>query len=159
MLVVRHPAERILSAYLNKFLNPKSRSWRLNNKNSLRIFKYFNESESITFHQFITYLAKSSLENLPLDEHWTPMSELCSFSVVDYNIIVPLNKLEDTLTEMSAQFGIPEAITNKILVQTSKTDSIKLVKDYFGDLDSQLKYAFYKKFEDDHTFLGYEPYL
>ena len=105
-MFTRHPIERIVSAYRNKFVdnNPILDAWYLS-AYGRRIIKQYrpnasNESlvkgHDVTFKEFVQFL--NDLPPVPrerYDEHWRPIVDLCHPCNIKYDFIGKYETLKD----------------------------------------------------------------
>lgn len=93
-LFVRHPMERMLSAYRNKleqhYLSSKYFQARfgrhiVKNYRSNATKEALERGDDVTFTEFAAYLTSS--ENNLINEHWKPIHKLCHPCTINYDII------------------------------------------------------------------------
>lgn len=99
--MVRHPFERLLSAYRNKFESNTTKSEWFHKKFGTEIIKALRPSASkeslqkghdVTFLEFVQYLMNPEMsleynEKQSWNEHWESMNGLCSPCTIHYDYI------------------------------------------------------------------------
>lgn len=106
---VRHPFERLLSAYLDKIYNGKPEK--------KLVSKYLKQDidEDISFEQFIEYLEYIRDEDKKLDPHWRPQFSILRPDIINYNLIGKMDSFEEDFAKLNAYLG------NKLDCSVSKT--------------------------------------
>ena len=131
-MFVRHPFERLASAYNNKFVDQENKSCVLREKdtstpvydayiNHMRHYqkRYMNMSSSdaciaecangLKFSCFVEYVLVATenpetLQNLNKDIHWWPYTEICSVCKVNYDFIGHVEDFQEDLQLLIEQF-------------------------------------------------------
>ena len=97
-LFVRHPFERLVSAYRNKFRDNNTYFERTYGSRILKMFRKgltteeYNEGKGATFKEFTIWLIRTET----YDPHWYPVTKLCHPCSIRYNFI---GKMETLLTD------------------------------------------------------------
>lgn len=167
-LFVRHPFERLVSAYRNKFIE----SYNLTLFKKLygrRIIKHFRHNpdakslktgEGVSFSEFVNYLLSSDPEYM--DRHWKQFDLLCHPCLVYYdyvghfeNLIPEANDLLRTL-QVDDVTRFPGNITSKY-----KQASSDLAQKYFKELSKKQIEGLKNLYRHDFNMFGYssEDYL
>ena len=105
-MFVRHPLERLLSAYRNKFNSNYSSSEYFRSRYGRQIVRQYRNNASeesltkghdVTFHEFVRYIIdpKTATASGGFNEHWKPMSDLCLPCTIRYNVIGKYETLMD----------------------------------------------------------------
>ncbi|CAH1116862.1 unnamed protein product [Phaedon cochleariae] len=103
-LIVRHPLERLLSAYRDKlqYALPHTYHKKLGNEIIMK-YRYKKKRPSTnlptqrwpTFSEFVDYLVDSARQDLRLDMHWTPIVEFCTPCMFDFHVIAHTETLQE----------------------------------------------------------------
>ncbi|XP_014485289.1 PREDICTED: carbohydrate sulfotransferase 11-like [Dinoponera quadriceps] len=115
LIVVRHPLERLLSAYRNKLEAKHEKSARyFQSRFGKKIIKKYRPNateqslkngDDVTFHEFVDFITDNS-ENGTRNEHWRPIYELCQPCVVNYNLVSKYESLVEDATEVLERIGV-----------------------------------------------------
>ncbi|GAB6033496.1 hypothetical protein CHUAL_013377 [Chamberlinius hualienensis] len=161
-MFVRHPFERLLSAFRNKFQQNYSvyfhqrfgrliiQRHRLNaSEESL------NRGNDVMFNEFVDYiLDKRTLEDGLLNEHWRSMDSLCHPCFIHYDAI---GKYEDL--GIDAEYVLEKAGV-KNLVRFPKinrtVDTFSLIDDYFKNLTKSQILRLHHMYSLDFKMFGYK---
>ncbi|KAJ2948512.1 hypothetical protein O0L34_g7762 [Tuta absoluta] len=103
-LIVRHPLERLASAYNDKIVHawPKSFHDRMGS----RIIKKYRKSKQTpgepklpdkypVFEEFVSYVLDEAKAKRPLDMHWTPYTDFCTPCKFDFDVILKFETLDE----------------------------------------------------------------
>lgn len=161
-LFVRHPFERLVSAYRNKFLDSYNltffkdlygryiiKHYRTNpDKKSLRT------GEGVSFTEFVKYILNNNPETA--DRHWRRYDFLCHPCLIYYDYI---GKFENLVSDSSALLRLLE-VDDKVQFPYNKTSNYSvstsaLAKHFFRQLPSDLKTKLYEYYRDDFKLFGY----
>lgn len=161
-LFVRHPFERLVSAYRNKFID----SYNLTLFKKLygrRIIRHFRKNpdakslrtgEGVSFSEFVNYLFKSDPEYM--DQHWKQYDLLCHPCLISYdyvgrfeNLIPEANELLETL-QVRDVTEFPSNMSSKY-----KQSSSNLAKEYFKTLSREEVEELHNLYRHDFNMFGY----
>ena len=96
--VVRHPFDRVLSAFRNRILNgctyqAKQHIPKMIHRKNLKYGGKGCVASFPTFSQFVDYIISNKGKNI--DPHWLPYSSRCAPCLVDYDAIMKLETFEE----------------------------------------------------------------
>lgn len=160
-MFVRHPMDRLLSAYRNKF---GEHFQAFEAKYGAHIVKHFRpnppehpKGNDVTFAEFLAYVA--STENSLLNEHWSPYVDLCQPCFVDYDYIGHFEFLEE-----DALFLLSTLKLDKIVHYPKKQSYYHPVTEedkvaYFEGSPSKVLQDVITKFALDFQMFGYQPHF
>ena len=105
--ICRNPFDRLVSAYLNKFVRPKKASQIV--KNVIKdIYRNRHQKpdykKSITFSEFINYLVKTEDHNL--NEHWRSQYFFLGMGLVEFNLFNSLENVSQIIQQLESRMGI-----------------------------------------------------
>ncbi|KAJ8669626.1 hypothetical protein QAD02_000885 [Eretmocerus hayati] len=112
LIVVRHPFERLLSAFRNKFetKHEKSSTYFQSRYGTEIIEKYrpnateksLLRGDDVTFGEFVDFIVEDNRYGNP-NEHWNSISRLCHPCLVNYNLISKYETLSEDAVEILKQ--------------------------------------------------------
>jgi len=166
-MVVRHPFERILSAFRDKL---ESLDRDLINRDGWYFSKYgkaivsgYREDMSgnssskaePTWREFVTYLLDTPLTKF--DEHWMPMWMLCSPCVVRYDAIAKMESFSEDTQYIISQAGLQDVLSVEWKHRTGTVGNSEKIVDYYSQLTKSEIVGLYYKYQLDFELYGYDP--
>ncbi|XP_069989147.1 carbohydrate sulfotransferase 11 isoform X1 [Penaeus vannamei] len=163
-LFVRHPVERLVSAYRNKLVINSTSAADFKRRYGIKILKKFRKGDAVqnisktghgvTFAEFVSYLIEKRHESpQSMNEHWAPYVELCHPCFIKYNIIGKYETLEEDAEYVLRKIGAPPSLHFPPLV-TSKTTA--LVEAHMNTLTPELRKKLYNAYQLDFKLFGYD---
>ncbi len=157
LIVVRHPLDRLISAYNDKFVT----HWKIPlqlNKTFTRTFganavELINGVPRITFRQFLMLI-----RHLQGDHHWEPYVGICQPCRVQYDSVLKLETLESDLEQALPLFLNPGQQTVKFPHwnwQRYQTNKLNSVTKTFHEVDPQLVNGTLDIYQHDMALFGY----
>ncbi|MPC39865.1 Carbohydrate sulfotransferase 11 [Portunus trituberculatus] len=165
-LFVRHPMERLVSAFRNKLASNSSSATDFRRRFGATILKvrrgvgaFRNISKAdkgLTFAEFVYYLIERSYTGglQSLNEHWAPYFDLCHPCTIRYDNIGKYETLEEDAEFILRKIGARPNLHFPPIVN-SRTAS--LVDDYLASLTPDMSRKLYDLYEPDFTLFQYEP--
>jgi len=170
---IRHPFHRIVSAYLDKFVSRKEKSfiqpvidWEagLFGRLSATLHQSHNDGGQFILHfekfvKFIIFEIESNSKSYG-SLHWWPYTKLCDLCRIRYNFIGKVETWESDIQQLSelsefSNFDLSSLIGQKFNRNKEKTteDTSKL---YFKQLSQDLIIKLYTMYESDFLIGGYD---
>ena len=166
IMIVRHPFERLLSAYRDKLEDhqrgPQHGTFHYYRKYGRKIVSKYRQSNSSrvepSFEEFIDYLIDTDLA-LYADDHWIPFYLFCTPCLVDYDLIVRFETLGEDLLLLLRRLGLEERPSWKHM--TLGGTSSQVAQSYFQQLGKTKVQQLFQKYKMDFRLFGYDvdPYL
>ena len=168
-MFVRHPFERLASAYNFFFVKSKYREAtikKLNVKSNQEIYMNMtsndpclaNSSLQFTFSCFVDYVL-AEVKNI----HWWPYTELCRVCYVQYDLIGYIEDFEDSFQMLLKKFPHNKSLTDpsKQKKKINCSDNCKENKKdtylkYFHQLTRTTILRLYHKYKNDFEFGDYD---
>ena len=170
---VRHPFERLVSAYNDKFVNQRYK-W-------LRIFKWWFVGKEVSFSSFVdlvlyqyrrscnpnstpasrirTNLANDNCEH-KVNLHWRPFAFKCSYCDINYDLIGRMETWNDDMNYIIQKRGLEKLLPlqkAKIARNASGLGTKEMTKEYFKTLSQEQKEDLYHMFQLDFEMFNYDP--
>ncbi|XP_046485014.1 carbohydrate sulfotransferase 11 isoform X2 [Neodiprion pinetum] len=161
-IVVRHPFERLLSAYRDKLENMESRKYYYNKYGRHITQKYrqkpaaSNTKREPTFTEFLRFITKEKY----FDEHWAPYNQFCRPCALNYDYILKFETFK-----RDEDFLIQELELNQYLYTKNNVKNVNpqgatttmISKKYFQSVPKMLLEEVYRVYEKDFNLFDYSP--
>ncbi|XP_059477564.1 carbohydrate sulfotransferase 11-like [Neocloeon triangulifer] len=162
-IIVRHPFERLVSAFRDKLENKSARQMNGNQHFYAKLFapKIIAKSRNSTsgspeptFQEFVAYLLKEKAEEL--DDHWIPNYLFCTPCIIDYDIIAHV----ETLFRDQLYVIKKVKLEGKIWpiwrhITKGQSSAGEIAKSYFSQLTQSDVQQLYKMYRLDFELFGY----
>ncbi|XP_021965269.1 carbohydrate sulfotransferase 8 isoform X2 [Folsomia candida] len=167
-VVVRDPFERILSAYRDKLESyERDLEYRdgyyydhygrfmVKDEKTGMTGNFTTTRKEPTWPEFVQYLLKTSVARY--DEHWMPITRLCSPCKVDYNIVI---KMENFAREIRQPLNYAKIDVASLgwAHKTGTSTNRKIINGYFKNLTLTDVKKLYAKYKKDFQLFGYTPF-
>jgi len=155
--MVRHPFERLVSAYQDKMVDGTDPSY-FSIKNF--IFDKYGEVTFPNFVRMILYKSRTKCRTMStcrLDKHWKPFISRCAFCDIPYRVIA---KAETFLEDQQYIGQLAGVQLERVETHHSSGGSTRdLARKYFEQLDSHTVDKLYALYQVDFEMFGYSPDL
>ncbi|XP_050707411.1 carbohydrate sulfotransferase 11-like isoform X3 [Eriocheir sinensis] len=161
-MVVRHPFERVLSAYRDKlegeYENP---GYSFHKQVGKRIqMKYrgatYREGHNVTFAEFIRFISEAGRgTEEQRNEHWLPMHELCQPCAVRYDFISKYENLKEDADYLLQWLGLTDLVDGFPAADNRTFHASRLDPKYLGQLSHSNIMAFHAKHLADFLLFNY----
>ncbi|KAK8386108.1 hypothetical protein O3P69_010674 [Scylla paramamosain] len=165
-VVVRHPFERLLSAYRDK-LEDYQRDlmfrdgyyYTLYGKSIVKLYRddgdrtLVNRTEP-TWKEFVRYVINTPPSKF--DEHWKPIYTLCSPCVVKYDVIAKMETFSEDTQYIINQVGLENVLHVEWIHRTAKTKTSDVALKYYSQLTVNQVEQLYEKYRLDFDLFGYD---
>ncbi len=148
--VVRNPFTRLLSAYLDKIGNQKTKSKQL-------LFRHLNlipnfDPLSLSFEAFVDIVAGT--RDAYLNKHWMPQIRCLAPHYLTYSYIGHFENMEDVLDRLRGHFPNNAGSIQNMNDAIHKTSSSSLVEEYYQD--PKIIRKVHQRYKQDFDLLGYD---
>ncbi len=156
-LFVRHPFERLASAYRNKFIENYNMTFfeRVYGRYIIRKFRTnFSQNNRISFGEFINYILEGKAN--VMNKHWQIYDELCRPCLVWYDFIGYLEDIEQDSSDVLKILGLNSRAVFPVNISSNyEVPSSVLMRNYFSKLPRSYKARLYDKYRYDFEMFGY----
>ncbi|XP_058794472.1 carbohydrate sulfotransferase 11 [Phymastichus coffea] len=159
LIVVRHPFERLLSAYRNKFEARYQSSAYFQSRFGRKIIKRYRlnataeslaKGDDVIFAEFVDFIVNDKGSR---NEHWESISELCHPCLVNYNLVSKYETLVEDATEILDRIDA-SSITFPVRPQNSQPTG-KMLDKYYSKLTWAQLRDLAKLYRDDFYLFEY----
>ena len=175
MMFVRHPFERLVSAFHDKFIVIKQknlmvpfidyylRSIGMKKPKNIRQ-SWIDKYVDVTFKNFVEFVLYESSQLVKINDgsgHWWPYTDMCKMCDISYDYIGRLETLSkdvdcilDKFSKHNSLHQMKERIKKK--VNASGHHNKNMTIDYFSQLSRTTILKLYEMYKDDFVLGGYE---
>ncbi|XP_075215151.1 carbohydrate sulfotransferase 11-like [Lycorma delicatula] len=169
-LIVRHPFERLLSAYRDKiqYALPNTPHQKLGN-DIIQKYRHTKKSKSAkilksrptnnprwpTFPEFVQYLVDVQHKGDSLDMHWIPMTEFCTPCQIDFDVIAKFETLQEDQKYLIDIAGVRNIIKPEWKNPSKGRVTKELMNNYYSQLTITQMLQLYNIYRFDFELFGY----
>ncbi|XP_017774694.1 PREDICTED: carbohydrate sulfotransferase 11 isoform X1 [Nicrophorus vespilloides] len=159
-MMVRHPFERLLSAYRNKLEDDKASARYFQGIFGRHIIKNYRKDPkaedirtgaNVTFKEFVQYLIAEGVDDDTANEHWRSMDRLCRPCQLNYTFI---GKYDTFAEDAEVVLGMIKA-PKLIFPQTRSGRTAERIRLYYQKLSLEEIEMLYKIYRKDFKYFGY----
>ena len=158
---VRHPLERLLSAFKNKFESDTPDAANFKRGYAVEMMRFSRDEKDIPktgngmeFWEFLNFL--SSTESQWYQEHWALYNNLCHLCSIDYDIIGKYESLEDDSNYVLDIIGASSKLRFPKFVPSKTTEN--LIK-YYNKVPNSIKSRILDIFNIDFEMFEYNKFV
>ncbi|KAK0163170.1 hypothetical protein PV327_006878 [Microctonus hyperodae] len=164
-LIVRHPFERLLSAYRDKL--EQSLPNTLHSKLGMRIINLYRAQDPKyrtkrgprypLFKEFVTWLLCEWRSGRELDMHWTPILNFCTPCQVRFDVIAKFETLTDDQNYLIKHVHLEHMIKPEWKNPARGAQTKDVMKAYLMQLSTNQILSLYQMFKYDFELFDYSP--
>jgi chondroitin 4-sulfotransferase 11 len=160
-IFVRHPFERLLSAYRNKLEQHYESSKYFQRRYGRYIVKQYRPNASqealikgddVSFKEFSSFLTD---KNAVFNEHWKPINDLCQPCLIKYDIIGKYETLQQDAEFVLRHIGQSQIQFPKLPKPSS---TMSRLQEYFGTLPRDMMQQLQNIYALDFDLFGYDTF-
>ncbi|KAG5678472.1 hypothetical protein PVAND_008142 [Polypedilum vanderplanki] len=163
-IIVRHPFERLLSAYRDKlqYALPHTFHQKLGNM-IVRKFRKASKAKKVgtrwpTFSEFVEFLLFEAAHGSELDMHWIPMSAFCTCCQVRFDLILKFETLDEDQRYLIEKAGLAGIIRPEHKNSGKGQKNTKeLLMSYYAQLTKSQVKGLYQLYKYDFELFDYSP--
>ena len=163
LIVVRHPFERLVSAYIDKFVKRNTTFYQQGiGRDIIRKYRThpselsLQSGNDVTFTEFVNYvIGEWTAGRRQLDVHWRPMIDLCLRCSIDYDIIGKFETLNEDVDFLSKKLK-EKRIQQLFKTQTRSASVFNVSKKLMDQLNPKQMTDLYRIYSDDFEIFSYK---
>ena len=156
---VRHPFERLVSAYKEKILGQHKHV----NHVDVKYKSIFQKRNAMSFPDFIDLIVKEFKSDNPVNGHWNTFSNICLHCTIPYDVIGKLETFNEDFKYIILKLGLQNILSIKDIEKDSKNKSNyktsekkKEILKYFSQLTKEKFEELWKIYRVDFEMFGYD---
>ncbi|KAG6452009.1 carbohydrate sulfotransferase 11 isoform X2 [Manduca sexta] len=160
-LIVRHPLERLASAYNDKIVHawPKSfhdKMGRLIIKKYRKTLKKPAPTEKYpVFEEFVSYILDEVRAKRSLDMHWTPYTHFCTPCRINFDVILKFETLEDDQKYLIQLAHLQDIIKPEWRNSGKGTNTLNNINHLYSRLKKSQLEGLYRLYRNDFQLFNY----
>ncbi|XP_045604616.1 carbohydrate sulfotransferase 11 isoform X3 [Procambarus clarkii] len=161
-MFVRHPFDRVLSAYKDKLENfDKESAYNFHKQVGKKIEKKYrnttmSQGHNITFSEFIRFISEPGWGSTEQrNEHWISMHEICNPCGVEYDFIGKYETIKEDSNYVLDWLGVKDVVDG-FPSSDRPFHARRYDPKYFNQLDQKAKLEFFSKYLADFLAFNYD---
>ncbi|KAF4527273.1 hypothetical protein B566_EDAN006993, partial [Ephemera danica] len=160
-MFMKHPFERLLSAYRNKLEQHYESSKYFQQRYGRYIVKQYrpnasqealDKGDDVSFKEFSSFLTD---KNAVFNEHWKPIQQLCRPCLINYDIIGKYETLQEDAEFVLRHIGQSQIQFPKLPKPSS---TMSRLQEYFGTLPKDVMLELQRIYALDFKLFGYDTF-
>ncbi|XP_006811497.1 carbohydrate sulfotransferase 11-like [Saccoglossus kowalevskii] len=160
-LFVRHPFQRLLSAYRSKLENPDRHA--MEKRIGVEILSKFRENastpiinsgKSVTFYEFVQFVL-SSKKTSGFNEHWDYQHKLCSVCEHSYDFIGHVENIVEESNYLLHSIGVTNVNFPEYSYHATNSSDENVYFKYFSQIPTEDIIKLYELYKMDFKLFGY----
>ena len=158
---VRHPFDRLVSAYRNKFNNSLNTLFpEMYGTQIIRQYRPSADNDSVTTGKNVTFeeFVRYAIDTHPAkqNEHWQPYGQLCSFCNINYDFIGKYETLENDARFVLNRIGARQIkFPRTSFVKSSSKATNQSWTDVYRSVSQELIHKLWEKYSEDFEMFQY----
>lgn len=170
--IVRHPFERLVSAYIDKFTKRNKYSDYFQRRYGGRIVRLYRKKtngtmasrehpyHNVTFSEFVRFLTDDAVPCwMKFNPHWLSYTYLCQPCFIHYNYIIRQEALDDEMAYLWPRLYDEKKVkVDEVLFKRNAGDkrSRDILEKYMTQLSKEEKRRLFKLYESDFKMFDYQ---
>ena len=159
-IVVRHPMERIASAYLDKMVRENNTEYRGKQKHVAERYGGHSESSKerpghVTFEAFAAMLLNGEKDGMAIhNEHWMEYANLCTPCFIKYDYIVQMETVPKDMPYILSLLFTGKMVNSLPKINAVSSSKMKRLA-LFKKLDDETLFNLVQRYKLDMDMFGY----
>ena len=164
-MFVRHPLERLLSAYRDKFTIQNKWTEHFQHKYGRRIIRSLRkdpskeslaEGNDVTFSEFVKYVSKKAMSSRASNPHWTSYYDLCHPCSIKYDFIGKFDTFTVDSTYILSKLSKSDCPQPFPTIMPSGATTRQVMSEYYKTLSRSDISVLVQAFLPDFVMFGYD---
>lgn len=160
-LIVRHPLERLASAYNDKIVHAWPKSFH--DKMGRMIIKKYRKSQNKpvpterypVFEEFVSYVLDETRARRSLDMHWTPYTDFCTPCRFAFDVILKFETLDEDQRYLIQLARLQDVVKPEWRNSGKGTNTLHNINHFYSRLKRSQLDGLYKLYKYDFQLFNY----